>query len=351
MKKILVVGNSQDPHVNAVTKGLEARGIATSVLDGTLSRDSDETVVSSVSIHLSESTLAASQVRVDGVPLDSFTSIWLRRPITPPWSALTDAKPSIEFQERHWQLMGLLSEISRSHSLVANPFDASLVAETKLGGLKAATAASFKIPETLFSSNQPQILSFFDQHAGRIVYKPHRQHRISARHFVGTTQPTRDQLAERRQAQGWPGIYQRRVDIDFELRVLVLGKTCITAKIKNHSEHIDVRIGLGKSNSVENYALSTALARQCCLLARKAGLTTASIDLAVDVHGDVFFLDLNPFGQFLWVEQFCPEIVALDAFVDFLASGDKDFDYQRKDRSRQLRLADFSGATTDQFFP
>ena len=48
------------------------------------------------------------------------------------------------------------------------------------------------------------------------------------------------------------------------------------------------------------------------------GLVMGCIDIVVDKDGTYQFLEVNQQGQFLWIEQLCPEVKLLDAFVRFL---------------------------------
>ena len=50
------------------------------------------------------------------------------------------------------------------------------------------------------------------------------------------------------------------------------------------------------------------------------------------------FLEVNPAGQFLWVEEANPEIRLLAPFVDFLLSRDPDFQWTAADG---IRHADY----------
>jgi hypothetical protein len=56
------------------------------------------------------------------------------------------------------------------------------------------------------------------------------------------------------------------------------------------------------------------------------GLSTASFDLMVDKEGRFIFSELNQAGQFLWLEAY--GVPALEAFSEFLISGDPNFVWQ-----------------------
>jgi biotin carboxylase len=66
----------------------------------------------------------------------------------------------------------------------------------------------------------------------------------------------------------------------------------------------------------------------CLRLMRRLGLLFGCFDFIVTPEGEHVFLEVNPAGQFLWVEEANPEILLLAPFVDFLLSRDPDFGWQ-----------------------
>lgn len=195
--------------------------------------------------------------------------------------------------------------------------------QDKLAGLAHAANCGFRIPETLFTSNQDDLLGFYDRCNGDIVYKPHRQISIDAKN-VGVAKVPLQLIGKN--VGVCPAIYQERLQIVFELRVVIAGNSALAAKITNKSPYIDIRPGLGKGNEVGSCELDAATKSQCIQLVRSAGLLSASIDLAMTAEG-LYFLDLNPSGRFLWIEHVCPQIPVLDYFCGFLSSGDCNYEH------------------------
>ena len=53
----------------------------------------------------------------------------------------------------------------------------------------------------------------------------------------------------------------------------------------------------------EPYALPDKIARQCVVLTRQLGLPFGAIDLVQDDAGETWFLEINPNGQWAFVDK------------------------------------------------
>ena len=67
------------------------------------------------------------------------------------------------------------------------------------------------------------------------------------------------------------------------------------------------------------------------------GIVSGSFDFIVTEDGEHVFLEVNEQGQFLWLEDLCPDLLLLDAFCAFLTSGDKNFAWKVRRGSIRLR--------------
>ena len=71
---------------------------------------------------------------------------------------------------------------------------------------------------------------------------------------------------------------------------------------------------------------------------RALGILFGAFDFIVTPEGEHVFLEVNPAGQFLWVEEANPELRLLAPFVDFLLSRDPEFLWTATDG---IRHADY----------
>lgn len=341
MKRVVVLAPATDSHAKVVVGALRAAHAEVWQLD-TLQQPE------ALSVSCSEAGLLEMVGAPWGVPAAAIDTLWLRRPVSAPWKIGEGrAKASIRDIESEFHRFAVLGGLAQASRLCVNPFQAMMAMEWKLEGLRHAALAGFRTPATLMSSEPDAIEAFFDTHDGRVVYKPHRQHKPAGGGMLGTLPLSRSHLQGWHGADASPGIFQELLDIEFEVRVLVLGRSVRAVKVTNRSRHADIRLLLGTVNTVESFELPGDIREQCIRLVRQSGLVSASVDLAY-LRSRVFtFLDLNPSGQFLWMEEFCPEIDVLDAFVKFILSGDPDYMEVPPSVHGKLTLSQFSFAPAE----
>jgi hypothetical protein len=64
---------------------------------------------------------------------------------------------------------------------------------------------------------------------------------------------------------------------------------------------------------------------RCRRLLHELGLVFGCIDLILTPSGEHVFLEVNEMGQFLWLDELCPEINTLAPFCQLLIQGRRDF--------------------------
>lgn len=120
-----------------------------------------------------------------------------------------------------------------------------------------------------------------------------------------------------------PCFFQRYVPKRYELRVTVIDDLVFAAKIHSQDDPrtaVDFR-DFSAPIRYEATRLPDAIERRCRDYVRSYGLTYGAIDLIVTPDDRYVFLENNPAGQFLFVEQLVPEFKMLDALADRLIVG------------------------------
>lgn len=179
-------------------------------------------------------------------------------------------------------------------------------AEYKPLQLQTAKRCGFKIPITLISNNPSQIREFFHKTSGEIIAKPLLPERIELDDgsigavFAETLSAHHINDAEMLRAM--PYIYQHKIEIDHEIRVTALGKDLIAAKIIR-GQHVKISDSHLNSPEVQKTTLLPQVESCCKNLMKAMNLEFSCIDLAVNKKGEVFFLEINQAGQFLWLDQ------------------------------------------------
>lgn len=206
-----------------------------------------------------------------------------------------------------------------------NPRGSRRLADTKLPQLSAARRVGLPISPTLVSNDPEDIVAFVAEHGlGNVVFKTIRPAfwgeaggRIR---LTNTSRLTEDILGDREGLRLCPGIYQVLVEKAAELRVTVMGDRIFCAEViagMAAGADIDWRIGQHEMR-VRPFDLPPEIAARCRDLVSGMGLVFGCLDLILDKGGEYRFLEVNEMGQFLWIEEFCPEERYLEAFVRFL---------------------------------
>lgn len=189
---------------------------------------------------------------------------------------------------------------------LSSPF-AILRAEDKPRQLALASALGFDVPETLIS-NDFAAASAFVAKAGAIG-KPLRHSLVERGDagevlFTARLDPLKpmDQTA----VSLAPVIYQREVRKAYDVRATVIGDRVFAAAIhsQDHDEtEVDWRSGTRLDLRHEAIELPADIIAKCRALTQKLNLRYGAIDLIADQDGRYWFLEINPNGQWAWIER------------------------------------------------
>ena len=218
----------------------------------------------------------------------------------------------------------------------------------KIGQLRAARQVGLDVPPTLISNDPEEIRSFFEAQGGDVVYKAYKLRawagEKSGAVYVNYTAPlTLRDLNEADALCTAPGIFQKRIERSYEIRITVFGREAVSARLDLEADQVDWRRGQGTSNlQVSPWQLPEDVKTRCLAYMRLCKLAFCCFDFIVTPAGDHVFLEANQMGQFLWVEEKAPEVSMLDTMCAFLMSGDRNF--ERAERPGPLSFADYLGS-------
>ncbi len=184
--------------------------------------------------------------------------------------------------------------------------------------LSMAKQCGLTIPDTLMTTIPSRVRQFFDQHDGAIIYKPFLQTFHSWRETRKLKREEFDQLDNVKLA---PVIFQELVPGRADLRVTVIGETILPAAvdITKMEYQLDVRLN---QQAYERHDLPAEIQKKLLELMRRLGLEYGAIDLRQKPDGDYVFFEVNPAGQFLFVEYAC-NLPISQILADHLARGTK----------------------------
>ena len=322
MSLVLVVSNSQDAHVAPVVECLleGAHRVARFDTDRVPDR-------CTVSFRSSQGT-SETRFCVDGFRFaaSDVTSVWWRRPEEVPVADAVEPEAA-KFIRGEWgaAVQGALRTID---ALWVNHPEALRHARHKILQLQLARAAGFTTPHTLVSADPGDVREFCDAHGGKVIAKlvdagPPKVEPGQLQYMVYTTPLTDEDLASDGAIRAAPAIYQAYVRKAYELRVTVVGGSLFACAISSQETartRIDWRRYDLDNTPHHAVTLDVEVRDRCLQIVRRLGLVFAAIDLIVTPEGDTVFLEVNPNGQWGWIEDLTGMPIAA-AIADALARG------------------------------
>jgi len=229
-----------------------------------------------------------------------------------------------------------------------NPMSAMKFAEYKIPQILWARELGLEVPETLFTNDPDEIRAFMRAQGGKIAFKPFRsQPWIDGDQYymAYTAIITEDELVRDELLMAAPAIYQQIVHKAYELRCTFIGERCFAAKVLSQQTRfgkVDWRKSYGELQ-MEPYELPAEIQEKCRALMRRYGIVFGCFDFIVTEDGRYVFLEVNPTGQFLFVESYTDQRIG-DAFAEMLVQCRTDFAWPHREPIRYLDVAADAGA-------
>jgi len=249
------------------------------------------------------------------------TAAYFRRPGAPQAPALVEDKGERSYIEAEWSSF-LKSLYFRLEGRWFSDPTQIFLAEDKPRQLIVAHQLGFNIPSTAVTNRLKSAESLTAE--GRAIGKPLRQAVLPGSlekvMFTSRLQPL---TAEDEPALSLaPLIIQAEVLKKYDVRVTVVGShvfaTAIWSQEKDETQ-VDWRRGSHPDLKHEAIRLPDEVAEQCRELVRRMNLRYGAIDLVCDRDGKLWFLEINPNGQWAWIENQTGYTIAA-AIVDELES-------------------------------
>ncbi len=166
--------------------------------------------------------------------------------------------------------------------------------------LKLAKQSGLTLPETLMTNDPDEARDFWRRHPGAVIYKP----------FLQTYHAWRETRLLRREEEELaaavriaPVIFQRYVPGVADLRITVIGDRVLAAAADMRDSEYKVDVRFNTNLCYRPHPLPDAVAAQLLALMRRLGLEYGAIDMRLTPEGEYVFFEINPAGQFLYIEQ------------------------------------------------
>ena len=242
------------------------------------------------------------------------TSVWDRRPVKP--SELpVQSDPAIN---RH-NLAEALGFLRFLRYYVKDIFSIGSIvndrpAASKMLQLQIAREIGFRTPESCFSNRKDDILKFASRHEN-LVLKSIENDSVwdeeNDREYVFYTRKIESSSLADAPEEAFSqtvSFVQNYIEKLFELRITVVMNRFFACKIDSQildddKGKIDWRQGYDYGLKHEIYDLPQRIKEQCSAFLERLGLHFGCFDFIFTPAGEYVFLECNPNGQWLWIEE------------------------------------------------
>jgi glutathione synthase/RimK-type ligase-like ATP-grasp enzyme len=291
---VIIVSSPNDIHARVVARRIADAGARAVILDsGEFPRRWR------VSLRLGEGP--PRYVLGDGeadYPAEDVRGVWYRRPRAHlPDPAIADAEDRRHVvEESREAFLGWLATLGRK---VINPPASEAVAARKVYQLAAARAAGLRVPETLVSNDPESVRQFCAALGRRVVFKPFLGPRTC---FVATQRLGPAHFAALDKIRHAPGIFQEEISKVADLRATVVDGEIFVAMVRSRGREVPLDTRLDPEPDYTACKLPDAVAAALRRLVAALGLRFGAADFGVTAGGEHVFFEINPGGQWLFVE-------------------------------------------------
>lgn len=181
-----------------------------------------------------------------------------------------------------------------------NDPDRDEAASRKMWQLRVASELGLRVPRTCMTNSPERALAFIDSEPGPVVFKSFSATEVTWRE----TRMVRDQdrgLFDRVRLA--PVIFQECIPGGFDIRVTMVGDRVFPAEIRAGESAYDLDFRVDTEHApIAVHALPRSVEDRLRFMMRRLGLRYGAVDLRRSPDGDYVFLEINPAGQWLFIE-------------------------------------------------
>jgi len=300
-KTILIVGQSPDPHIDCISNLLKENGASVIFFD------IYNPEKCALTLDISDKPNHYLDSHEMKTALSNIHAIWWR------------AKPSAfrtnstgkwalwaEFAHREWKSILESLHLFTSHAKWINPRSTDLYMRNKPAQILIAQEIGFNIPPTLISNDPSRIMDFLVINNEDAVYKVLTYYIEPPNQAIFTSRTSSRQVQNNIDSiRIAPGIFQKRIEKSFELRITVVGEEIFSVRIDSQL-HQDTKLDWRRNQADVPYSkhkLPNRMAQLIKKMNKFLGLVYGAYDFIVTNDNDYYFLEVNPQGQWLWIEN------------------------------------------------
>lgn len=236
------------------------------------------------------------------VDLAEVTAVWYRRALFPIASVGDSyAEQAFVAGEIRHLAFGM---VWNPDILWVNPIDKVYVAEHKIHQLVIAKRLGFAVPRTIVSSDVKELQAFARSNPDGTICKPiyHGLFVDGPDSYSVYTRQVSAEDFDGHENLDCPVLLQEKVPRQCDLRVTFIGRHCFTASVRTPSPTVDWR-DPAASATFSPAEINQELKAKCRKMLSSLGLQYGAFDFIRRPNGEEVFLEVNPTGEWAWLEN------------------------------------------------
>lgn len=302
--KIFVITSKDDPHADFIINKINING-----LDKTVVRFNTEDFITNCSftyqnefgyLHFTDSDKS--------IDTREILSVWYRRPK----EIIIDEKlkPYSHFikEQTDAALKGFYFSTHHESKWI-NPLDALYKSRLKIHQLELAKRIGFHVPDTIITNSATDLALFLNKHdqvSTKSLDYPNAK-------IEGQLIPLYNRIISKEEFKTninsistCPTLFQKYIAKKYDIRVIIIGTSLTAFAIYSQEKEFsieDVRGVTPFDLRHEIIELPNEIKEKLLLFVKGQGLIFSAIDLIYGKDDKYYFLENNPNGQWLWLEQ------------------------------------------------
>jgi glutathione synthase/RimK-type ligase-like ATP-grasp enzyme len=300
---LFIITNSQDVTASFLISVLEKSKIPFVRLD-------TDQILQRIAIAYSE---GKPSIKIDGrrYKAEDVSHIWYRRPEKIKDGCFDDS-PESRYALAEWTefIECFFAHVPKAKWVNHPAFNT--LASRKLEQLTTAITLGFKVPDTLATQEPDELRSFFNKHQGKIIVKP-----LSTGHIertdaendslVYTNRVDKTQLKNLDDLAICPTLFQQFIQKQFDVRITMVDSdvhaVTLQATEKSGEQRCDIRRNNMSDVRYNKISLPENIEIKIRNLVSHYRLRFAAIDMAITTTGEWYFFEVNPNGQWAWLDM------------------------------------------------
>jgi glutathione synthase/RimK-type ligase-like ATP-grasp enzyme len=308
---VLIVTNERDVGADFLVRELDCRGVSVVRLNSERAPDWQLSLDPVAGWHVSRGLRALAA--------QNCTGVWWRRPEVPGFPAGAPAEALAD----QWRVFLAALAVSPGPVWVSDPARIR-VAENKTLQMRAAREVSLAVPATLWTNDVAAARAFIKYCGPLAMVKSVTSawwEEPNGASFVYASLVAAEDLPHARRLAQAPVCFQQAITPKRDVRVTVVDGTVMAAVRLVGDDDADEPIDWrrGEPRPWAAYELPSPVRDACRELVRSFGLQFGAIDLALDREERLWFLELNPNGEWGWLQRIGLPIA--QALADTLTQG------------------------------